>query len=41
MEHSVVRVRDGRSFSTRTVQVHNDNRAVLTAAVGYHVAEEG
>ncbi|BCQ07285.1 acyl-CoA thioesterase II [Mycobacterium heckeshornense] len=41
LEHSVVRVRDGRSFSTRTVQVHNDNRAVLTAAVGYHVAEEG
>jgi acyl-CoA thioesterase-2 len=41
LEHEVVRVRDGRSFSTRKVEVHNDGRLALTATVGYHVAEAG
>ena len=41
LAHNVTRVRDGRSFSTRTVEVHNDSRLVLTATVGYHVPESG
>jgi acyl-CoA thioesterase II len=41
LEHSVSRVRDGRSFSTRTVHVRNSGRAVLMATVGYHVSEDG
>jgi len=41
LEHRVTRVRDGRSFSSRTVRVHNDGRLVLTATVGYHVPETG
>jgi acyl-CoA thioesterase-2 len=41
LAHSVTRVRDGRSFSSRTVHVHNDSRLVLTATVGYHVPESG
>lgn len=41
LEHDVVRVRDGRSFSTRTVQVRNNDRVVLIATVGYHVPETG
>ena len=41
LAHSVTRVRDGRSFSSRTVQVQNDSRLVLTATVGYHVPESG
>jgi acyl-CoA thioesterase II len=40
LEHEVERVRDGRSFSTRRVQVHNNDRLALTATVGYHVPEE-
>ena len=40
LEHEVLRVRDGRSFSTRQVQVHNDGRLALTATVGYHVPED-
>jgi acyl-CoA thioesterase II len=41
LEHNVSRVRDGRSFSTRTVHVTNKGRPVLMATVGYHVAEVG
>lgn len=41
LHHQVLRVRDGRSFSTRTVRVHNGGRLVLTATVGYHVPERG
>jgi acyl-CoA thioesterase-2 len=41
LAHNVTRVRDGRSFSTRTVQVRNDGRLTLTATVGYHVPEPG
>jgi acyl-CoA thioesterase II len=41
LEHDVTRVRDGRSFSTRRVDVHNDGRLALTATVGYHVPEAG
>jgi acyl-CoA thioesterase II len=41
LEHNVSRVRDGRSFSTRTVQVRNGGRAVLRVTVGYHVSETG
>jgi acyl-CoA thioesterase II len=41
LEHEVVRVRDGRSFSTRRVDVHNGGRLALTATVGYHVPEAG
>jgi acyl-CoA thioesterase-2 len=41
LEHNVSRVRDGRSFSTRTVQVINKARTVLMTTVGYHVIEEG
>lgn len=41
LRHRVERVRDGRSFSTRSVQLHNDGRLVLTAQVGYHIAESG
>jgi acyl-CoA thioesterase II len=41
LELDVVRVRDGRSFSTRTVQVRNNGRTILTATVGYHVSENG
>lgn len=41
LAHNVTRVRDGRSFSTRTVQVRNDSRLTLTATVGYHVSEPG
>lgn len=41
LEHEVVRVRDGRSFSTRQVQVNNDGRLAMTATVGYHVPEDG
>jgi acyl-CoA thioesterase II len=41
LAHNVTRVRDGRSFSSRTVEVHNDSRLVLTATVGYHVPESG
>ena len=41
LAHSVTRVRDGRSFSSRTVEVQNDSRLVLTATVGYHVPESG
>jgi acyl-CoA thioesterase-2 len=41
LEHHVSRVRDGRSFSTRTVQVVNGDRSVLMATVGYHVFETG
>lgn len=41
LEHEVVRVRDGRSFSTRQVKVHNDGRLAMTATVGYHVPEAG
>lgn len=41
LEHNVSRVRDGRSFSTRTVHVHNGGRLVLMAVVGYHVHEVG
>jgi acyl-CoA thioesterase II len=40
LQHDVARVRDGRSFSTRAVQMRNDGRLVMTASVGYHVAEE-
>jgi acyl-CoA thioesterase-2 len=40
LEHSVSRIRDGRSFSTRTVHVVNSGRPVLIATVGYHVAED-
>jgi acyl-CoA thioesterase-2 len=39
LEHAVMRIRDGRSFSTRRVDVHNDGRLALTATVGYHVPE--
>lgn len=41
LEHEVDRSRDGRSFSTRRVQVSNGGRLALTATVGYHVHEEG
>jgi acyl-CoA thioesterase II len=41
LTHSVTRIRDGRSFSSRMVQVQNDSRLVLTATVGYHVPESG
>lgn len=41
LEHIVSRVRDGRSFSTRTVDVRNSGRPVLMATVGYHVPEDG
>jgi acyl-CoA thioesterase II len=41
LEHEVLRVRDGRSFSTRRVDVHNGGRLALTATVGYHVPEAG
>ncbi|MGV0793191.1 acyl-CoA thioesterase [Mycolicibacterium sp. XJ1819] len=41
LEHSVTRVRDGRSFSMRRVDVRNDGRAALTATVGYHVPDAG
>jgi len=41
LEHNVSRVRDGRSFSTRTVEVRNSGRRVLMASVGYHVSEDG
>src|SRR5262245_25013133 len=41
LEHNVFRVRDGRSFSTRTVRVQNGGRPVLMATVGYHVSEDG
>ncbi|BBZ14905.1 acyl-CoA thioesterase [Mycobacterium branderi] len=41
LEHNISRVRDGRSFSTRTVQVLNAGRPVLMATVGYHVFETG
>ncbi len=41
LEHEVTRIRDGRSFSTRKVDVHNDGRLALTATVGYHVPEAG
>jgi acyl-CoA thioesterase II len=41
LEHIVSRVRDGRSFSTRTVRVENSGRPVLMATVGYHVPEAG
>ena len=41
LAHTVTRVRDGRSFSSRAVQVHNDGRLVLTATVGYHVPDSG
>lgn len=41
LEHNVSRVRDGRSFSTRTVEVRNSGRSVLMATVGYHVSEDG
>ena len=41
LRHEVQRVRDGRSFSTRTVRLHNDSRLVLTAHIGYHVTETG
>jgi acyl-CoA thioesterase II len=40
LEHDVERIRDGRSFSTRRVQVRNDGRLALTATVGYHVPED-
>lgn len=41
LAHNVTRVRDGRSFSTRSVRVQNDSRLILTATVGYHVPESG
>jgi len=41
LEHNVSRVRDGRSFSTRTVKARNSGRPVLMASIGYHVAEDG
>jgi acyl-CoA thioesterase-2 len=41
LHHQVARVRDGRSFSTRTVRVRNAGRMVLTATVGYHIPEQG
>lgn len=41
LEHTVSRVRDGRSFSTRTVHVHNAGRPILMATVGFHVPETG
>lgn len=41
LHHQVRRIRDGRSFSTRTVRVRNAGRLVLTALVGYHVADTG
>ena len=41
LEHSVVRIRDGRSFSTRRVEVVNDGRLALIATVGYHVPDSG
>jgi acyl-CoA thioesterase-2 len=41
LQHQVTRIRDGRSFSTRRVDVHNDGRLALTATVGYHVPESG
>lgn len=41
LEYNVSRVRDGRSFSTRTVNVANKGRLVLMATVGYHVPEPG
>jgi acyl-CoA thioesterase II len=40
LQHDVARVRDGRSFSTRAVQMRNNGRLVMTATVGYHVAED-
>lgn len=41
LHHQVLRVRDGRSFSTRAVRVRNGGRMVLTATVGYHIPEQG
>jgi acyl-CoA thioesterase II len=41
LRHEVTRMRDGRSFSTRRVDVYNDGRLALTATAGYHVAESG
>jgi len=38
---AVTRVRDGRSFSTRVVQVSNNDRLIMSAQVGYHVPEAG
>jgi acyl-CoA thioesterase-2 len=41
LEYTVLRIRDGRSFSTRRVDVHNDGRLALTATVGYQVPGDG
>lgn len=41
LRHQVTRIRDGRSFSTRRVDVHNNDKLALTATVGYHVPEAG
>jgi acyl-CoA thioesterase-2 len=41
LTHGVTRIRDGRSFSTREVRVHGEDRLLLTATVGYHVPESG
>jgi acyl-CoA thioesterase II len=41
LEHQVSRVRDGRSFSTRAVDVRNNGRPVLMATVGYQLPTDG
>lgn len=39
--HHVERTRDGTSFSTRRVEVHQDDRLLLVLTAGFHVDEAG
>jgi acyl-CoA thioesterase-2 len=41
IEFRVDRLRDGRSFATRTVVASQNDEAILQAAISFHVAESG
>lgn len=41
LEYRVVRLRDGRSFTSRRVDTWQGNRLVFTATVSFHVSETG
>jgi acyl-CoA thioesterase-2 len=41
IELAVERLRDGRSFSTRSVRALQDGKAILAATVSFHIGESG
>jgi acyl-CoA thioesterase-2 len=41
VEYNVERIRDGRSFSVRSVRAHQEGRLLLTATMSFHDANSG